>query len=162
VAAGLPDVAVPDRARLARCGSTILFHEAAAFHRNWVDQTPEKYGEDVLAHLRRGLAIPDSEYAEALAERERLREEMARAMEGLDALLLPATYVVAPRLEDAAETRDQLSGLTRPFNVTGQPVICLPAPVRPGELPVGVQVVGHPDREAELVEVARAFEGAWR
>src|SRR5207248_633830 len=107
------------------------------------------------------LAISDADYAAALAERERLRDEMARATDGVDALVLPATFIVAPLVEDAPESRDQLSGLTRPFNVTGQPVICLPAPVGPGELPVGIQVAGHPGGEAELVELARALEAAW-
>ena len=159
--AGIPEIDLGDRLRFTRCGSTILFHEAAAFHRRWFTEMPEKYGADLRAHFERGLAISNADYEAALAERERLREEMARAMEGLDALLVPATFIVAPLLEDAGESRDQLSGLTRPFNVTGQPVISLPAPVGPGELPVGIQVAGHPGREADLVQVAHALEAAW-
>src|SRR5205823_3794673 len=102
--------------------------------------------------------VGNAEYQDALAERERLQERTRRAMEGVDALLLPATAVVAP-LVDQSEVRGLLSVFTRPFNTTGQPVISLPAPS--GGLPVGVQVVGHPGREAELVEVARAFEAGW-
>jgi Asp-tRNA(Asn)/Glu-tRNA(Gln) amidotransferase A subunit family amidase len=65
---------------------------------------------------------------------------------------------VAPPISDAVDTQP-LVRFTRPFNLTGQPVFSLPAPV-PG-LPVGIQVVGHFGRDAELVRVAAALESAW-
>jgi Asp-tRNA(Asn)/Glu-tRNA(Gln) amidotransferase A subunit family amidase len=156
--AGVPEVPVPERLDLARCGLTILYAEAAAFHEQWLRTVPEKYSADVRGRLERARETTDAEYREALAERERLQEGMARAMEGLDALLLPATAIVAPLLEQE-DVRSLLDCFTRPFNTTGQPVICLPAPS--AGLPVGIQVVGHAGREAELVEVARAVEAAW-
>jgi aspartyl-tRNA(Asn)/glutamyl-tRNA(Gln) amidotransferase subunit A len=114
--------------------------EAATYHRRWVAQFPEKYGSDVLGHLRRGLEVPGVEYVEAMRDRARLEEEASRAIEGFDALLLPATAVVAPPIESSQEMREPLTRFTRPFNTTGQPVVVLPAPVR--GLPVGMQVVG--------------------
>lgn len=158
VSAGLPEVEVPDRRELARCGLTILDAEAAAFHKHWLATVPEKYGADVRDRLARAAEVTTDEYQAALADRERLRERMARAMEGLDALLLPATAIVAPLVEQS-DVRSLLDYFTRPFNTTGQPVIALPAPT--DGLPVGMQVVGHTGRDAELVEVARAFEAAW-
>jgi amidase len=70
-----------------------------------------------------------------------------RAMEGIDALLLPATAIVAPAVDSGNEVREPLSRFTRPFNTTGQPVVTIPAPVR-GELPVGMQVVGRTNADA--------------
>ncbi len=156
--AGLPEVEMPDRRELGRCGLTILYAEAAAFHRRWLDTVPEKYGTDVRARLARASEVTPAEYQEALVDRERLKEQMARAMEGLDAILVPATAIVAPLVEHS-DVRNLLDVFTRPFNTTGQPVVTLPAPS--DGLPVGVQVVGHPGREADLVEGARAFESAW-
>lgn len=156
--AGLRDVDVPDRRSLARLALTILDFEAASFHRRWLDSVPEKYGADVRDRLREAAQVTDEEYQEALAQREPRRQEMAQAMDGWDALLLPATAVVAPLVEQS-EVRGALSMFTRPFNLTGQPVITLPAPA--DGLPVGMQVVGHAGREADLVEVARALESAW-
>lgn len=156
--AGLPEVEMPDRARLARAGLTILYAEAAAFHRQWLDTVPEKYGNDVRDRLARAAQTSDAEYAEALVERERLRDEMARAMEGLDALMLPATAIVAPKVEHS-DVRNLLDLFTRPFNTTGQPVVSLPAPT--DGLPVGIQLAGHPGRDRDLIEVARAYETAW-
>jgi aspartyl-tRNA(Asn)/glutamyl-tRNA(Gln) amidotransferase subunit A len=156
---GLASIRLPDRDRMVRTGLTILNVEAAAFHRYWVETCPEKYGEDVLQLLRGGLLISRETYVEALLEQARLRVEAEQAMEGVDGLLVPATRVVPPQIGEAYERFD-LTCYTRPFNTTGQPVITLPAPA--GGLPVGVQVVGHFGREAELVEVALALEGAWR
>jgi aspartyl-tRNA(Asn)/glutamyl-tRNA(Gln) amidotransferase subunit A len=140
VSQGLPEVEFLDRDELFRPGLTILVVEAAAFHRRWVAESPEKYGSDVLGHLRRGIEVPGVEYVEAMRERARLTEAASRAMEGFDALLLPATAVVAPPIETSQEMREPLTRFTRPFNTTGQPVVVLPAPVR--GLPVGMQVVG--------------------
>ncbi len=158
VSAGLPTVALPDRRRFVDAGVTILLFEAASFHRGWVEKWPEKYAPDVLAHLRRGLTVPAGDYEAALEDMDRLRAETAAAMNGLDAVLLPASRIVAP-LTTEPDVRDKLSGLTRPFNVTGQPVVVLPA-AREG-LPVGIQVVGHHGQDAALLKVAAALEAAW-
>ena len=157
--AGLAEVELPDRARLARAGLTILYAEAAAFHRRWLDTVPDKYSNEVRDRLSRAAQTTDAEYAEALAERDRLKEEMERALEGLDAVMLPATAIVAPKVEQS-DVRNLLDLFTRPFNTTGQPVVALPAPT--AGLPVGIQLAGHPGRETDLIEVARAYEAAWK
>jgi amidase len=83
---------------------------------------------------------------------------VALAMHGFDAILLPATAGVAPPISDVVDTQP-LVRFTRPFNLTGQPVFSLPAPV--AGLPVGIQVVGQFGRDAELVGVAATLESAW-
>jgi aspartyl-tRNA(Asn)/glutamyl-tRNA(Gln) amidotransferase subunit A len=160
VAANLPRVTFPDRATLLRTGLTILNVEASSLHRHWVEEHPGKYGGDVLELLRTGLEIPRATYVAALLEQSRLRLELERALEGWDAVLAPATRVVPPRLGEPYE-RSDVTCYTRPFNTTGHPVIVLPAPAEDDGLPVGIQVVGHFGREAELVEVALALEAAW-
>jgi len=141
VSRGLPEIDFVDRDRLFRAGLTILLVEAATYHRRWVAECPEKYGADVLAHLKRGLTIPAVDYVEAVRERSRLVAEAERALDGIDALLLPATAIVAPLIAAGDEVREPLTRFTRPFNTTGQPVVTLPAPVT--GLPVGMQVVGR-------------------
>jgi aspartyl-tRNA(Asn)/glutamyl-tRNA(Gln) amidotransferase subunit A len=55
--------------------------------------------------------------------------------------------------------RPLLTRFTRPFNVTGQPVVALPAPV--DGLPVGIQVIGRYGEDALVVEVAAWLERSW-
>jgi Asp-tRNA(Asn)/Glu-tRNA(Gln) amidotransferase A subunit family amidase len=158
VSAGLPEVQFVEREPLFRLGLSILLVEAAAYHRRWVSEFPEKYGADVLHHLQRGLAILAVDFADAQLELARLREEALRAMDGIDALVLPATAIVAPPVEAGNEVREPLARFTRPFNATGQPVVALPAPVT--GLPVGIQVAGRDN--AGTLRAAMWLEREWR
>jgi aspartyl-tRNA(Asn)/glutamyl-tRNA(Gln) amidotransferase subunit A len=157
VSAGLPEVEFVDRDLLFRNGLTILLVEAATYHRRWATEFPDKYGADVLGHIRRGLGVLAVDFEQAVREHPVLREGADRAMEGIDALLLPATAIVAPPVGAGDEVREPLARFTRPFNTTGQPVVTLPAPVR--GLPVGMQVVGRTN--AETLRAALWLEREW-
>ena len=140
VTSGLPEIDFPERARLADPALTILYVEAAAYHRERFERYPEKFGNDIQGHIPRGLAISAVEYVEAIRACVPLRTETEQAMAGFDAVLVPCTPIVAPHIGDP-DVREPLTRFTRPFNTTGQPVFAVPAPVE--GLPVGIQVVGH-------------------
>ena len=158
VSDGLPEVEFVDRDLLFRNGLTILLVEAATYHRRWAGEFPDKYGADVLGHIRRGLGVLAVDFEEALRRRPGLRAAADRAMDGIDAMLLPATAIVAPPVGAGDEVREPLARFTRPFNTTGQPVVALPAPVR--GLPVGIQVVGRTN--AETLRAALWLEREWQ
>ena len=157
VSKGMPEIAFVEHAPLFRVGLTILQAEAAAYHRRWATECPEKYGADVLKHIQHGLAIPAVDYVDAIRERPRLQEMAHRAMEEIDALILPATAIVAPAVDAGIEVREPLARFTRPFNTTHQPVAVLPAPV--AGLPVGIQVVGRTN--AGALRAALWLEREW-
>jgi len=158
VSKGLPEVEFIKREPLYTISLTVLQVEASAYHRQWAAQWPEKYGADVLGHIRRGLEILGVDYAEALAALRELRGEAMRAMEGIDALVLPASAIVAPAISASTEVREPITRYTRPFNATGQPVVSLPAPVR--GMPVGIQVVGRTNSGA--IGAAAWLEQQWK
>jgi aspartyl-tRNA(Asn)/glutamyl-tRNA(Gln) amidotransferase subunit A len=158
VSRGWPEIEFLARESLFQCGLTILLVEAATFHRRWAAEVPEKYGADVLAHIKRGLGIVGVDFVEAVRQRSILQAHAMRAMEGIDALLLPATAIVAPPVEAGNEVREPLARFTRPFNTTGQPVAVLPAPVE--GLPVGIQVAGRTN--AGTLRAAAWLEREWR
>jgi len=158
VSAGLPEVEFIKREPLYKFSLTVLQVEASAYHRRWVAESPEKYGADVLGHLRRGLEILAVDYLEALAALRELRAEATRAMDGIDALVLPASAIVAPSISASIEVREPITRYTRPFNATGQPVVTLPAPVR--GMPVGIQVVGRTNSGA--MGAAAWLEQEWK
>jgi Asp-tRNA(Asn)/Glu-tRNA(Gln) amidotransferase A subunit family amidase len=160
VSAGMPEVDFVDRDQLFRAGLTILLVQAATYHRQWVEQFPEKYGPDVLAHLKRGLTILGVDLVQAMRDQPRLVAAAEDAMDGIDALLLPATALVAPLVGAGDEVREPLARFTRPFNTTGQPVVALPAPVPRGGLPVGMQVVGRTN--ADTLRAALWLEREWQ
>jgi aspartyl-tRNA(Asn)/glutamyl-tRNA(Gln) amidotransferase subunit A len=158
VSAGLPEVEFVSREPLYTFSLTVLQVEASAYHRRWAAKWPDKYGADVLGHIRRGMEILAVDYAEALAALHRLRAEAVRAMEGIDALVLPSTAIVAPAISASTEVREPITRYTRPFNATGQPVVSLPAPVR--GMPVGIQVVGRTNSGA--IGAAAWLEQQWK
>ena len=158
VSAGLPEVEFINREPLYRFSLTVLQVEASAYHRRWVAESPEKYGADVLGHLRRGLGILAVDYAEALTALRELRADAVRAMDGIDALVLPASAIVAPSISASIEVREPITRYTRPFNATGQPVVTIPAPVR--GMPVGIQVVGRTNSGA--LAAAAWLEEQWK
>lgn len=159
VAATLPEIDFPTWADLGAPGVVILEAEALALHRKWVESTPESYGADVLANLKKGYDRSAIDYLDALEEQQNLRREVAQAMEGWDAILVLATARVAPKIAESDGVRPLLTRYTRPFNVTGQPIVTIPAPT--GGLPVGIQVVGAWGADALVARVAAALEDAW-
>jgi Asp-tRNA(Asn)/Glu-tRNA(Gln) amidotransferase A subunit family amidase len=159
VSSGVPEIDFPDRDRLFEVGLTILLFEAAAYHRRWATDTPEKYGADVLRLIRRGFEIRKADYEAAMLERDMLESAAMEQMAEVDALVLPATAVVAPPEHHGPEVREQLSRFTRPFNTTHQPVAVLSAPVRDG-LPVGIQVAGKTN--SETLRAAAWLEKEWQ
>jgi amidase len=91
---------------------------------------------------------------------------------GFDLLLTPTTAVPAAALgtfddgseEVLAPLGNPYIAFTRPFNVTGQPAISLPAGRTIEGLPIGVQLVGDHGREDVLLAIAAQLERArpWR
>ena len=160
VAGALPRVSFPEHQALIDTGAAILDVEAAALHRRWLASSADQYGADVRERLMQALNVPRGDMVAALGSQALLRVDVEAALADLDALLLPTTRIVAPRIGEPYNRLD-LSGFTRPFNTTGHPVVALPAPVPEGALPVGIQVIGHFGHERELIEVAAALEAAW-
>jgi len=160
VAHNLRPIDFPGWKGLGEPGSVILYAEAAQLHRERVGSHPEKFGKDVLANLQRGLEVTAADYLQALEDRERLSDQVEEALAGVDAILVPATPRVAPRIDDSEGVRPVVTRFTRPFNVTGQPVVTIPAPV--AGLPVGIQVVGRFGEDALVAEVAAWLEETWK
>jgi aspartyl-tRNA(Asn)/glutamyl-tRNA(Gln) amidotransferase subunit A len=159
VSAGHPEVSLPDRNAMSQTCTTISMYEASNYHRNWLAKHPDRYGDaDVRDRLIKGLEIPAADYERALAQRGHVLTSVVAAMDGFDAIIAPATAMVAPTVP-AGDVREPLTRFTRPFSTTGQPVVTVP--VRGTGLPVGIQVVGRPGEDKHLLEVALALESLW-
>jgi Asp-tRNA(Asn)/Glu-tRNA(Gln) amidotransferase A subunit family amidase len=158
-AGGLPRISFPPLAELRSAGATILRFEAAAVHREWLARDPEKYGADVRELLLAAQDVSQEQYTAALELAARLRAAVEEALGSWDAIVAPATRIVAPVLGGRYDRAD-FTDYTRPFSTTGHPVITLPLPGN--GLPSGAQVVGGLGREADLIQVAAVLEAQWR
>src|SRR4029077_5317931 len=89
VTEGLPEIDFPERPRVGEPALTILYAEAAAFHRERFERFPVRSGTDIQGHIPRGLAMSAVDYIAARRACDKLRAEVERAMEGWDAVLVP-------------------------------------------------------------------------
>lgn len=157
-AGDLPRIDFPALKELEDVFQPILFAEASSYHLEWLRERPDEYGPDVRKTLELGFKVTGAGYLWACRQRDRLRADVERAIGSHDALLIPNTAIVAPPVRQP-HVREKLLRFTRPFSLSGHPVVTLPLPVR--GLPVGVQVVGHHGRDADLLRVAAALEARW-
>jgi aspartyl-tRNA(Asn)/glutamyl-tRNA(Gln) amidotransferase subunit A len=96
----------------------------------------------------------------AIQERARIEQDHAAAFLAADVLVLPTVPVTAPRI-DADEMASTLRcvAYTGAANLTGMPVVALPAGVA-GGLPVSVQICAPLGADALALRVATALEEA--
>lgn len=164
-------VTLPDFTALYRAAEVMVKCEAAAMHRPWMEKTPELYANQVRTRMEAGFFIPATQYIDALRLRAHfVTEFLSTAMDGVDAVLLPAIPFPLPTIEETdTETKGGpavlkmvagFTGLTRPFNTLGIPALSVPCGFDPNGAPIGLQLVGRPFDEAMLYRIGHAYQGA--
>ena len=139
----------------------VFSREAAGVHEPLWREHADSYGEDVGYKVQRALTVTDEAVTAATVARERLREQVAEAMEGLDLLVTPTLAMVAPPtgIGDLA-LRERMIQFTYPWNATGAPAIALPCGAAEDGLPASVQLIGRPGADALVLAAARSLERA--
>jgi aspartyl-tRNA(Asn)/glutamyl-tRNA(Gln) amidotransferase subunit A len=155
-------VEFPEGHAAALANGNMVTSDAAAFHRQRLEENPQGFGSDVLQRLQMGAARTSSEYSLLRREQSRLRRLYERFFDDFDILITPTTPVVAPPIEgqDAIEQARLLTRFTAPFNLTGLPALSLPCGFSADSLPVGMQVIARPWAEAAILRAAHAYEQA--
>ena len=164
-------VTLPDFTALYRAAEVMVKCEAAAMHRPWMEKTPELYANQVRTRMEAGFFIPATQYIDALRLRAHfVKEFLSTAMDGVDAVLLPAIPFPLPTIEETdTETKGGpavlkmvagFTGLTRPFNTLGIPALSVPCGFDTNGAPIGMQLVGRPFDEAMLYRIGHAYQGA--
>lgn len=164
-------VTLPDFTALYRAAEVMVKCEAAAMHRPWMEKTPELYANQVRTRMEAGFFIPATQYIDALRLRAHfVKEFLSTAMDGVDAVLLPAIPFPLPTIEETdTETKGGpavlkmvagFTGLTRPFNTLGIPALSVPCGFDVNGAPIGMQLVGRPFDEAMLYRIGYAYQGA--
>jgi aspartyl-tRNA(Asn)/glutamyl-tRNA(Gln) amidotransferase subunit A len=160
------NVAVAQAERTPDVYLHIVLPEAASYHAPLLDRHAGKYSPGVRLRLEMGRYILAEDYLRAMHLRTALREAVDRALDGLDALMLPALAIGAPPLGAASVTvglrtepvRATMLRLTQLFNVTGHPAIAIPCGRGRDGLPRAVQLVGHRGGTEQLLGAAATVE----
>ena len=115
-----------------------------------------------------GALQPVAAVRDAEAVAARFVAEVADALAGHDLLLAPATPMPAPRIDattividgQTLSARADLGLHTQPLSLAGVPILSVPLAQAEGVLPIGVQLIAAPGREALLFETAAALVAA--
>lgn len=124
-----------------------------------------RLGADVAQRLALAAQTTPAERALAEAVRARFSAEVDRALDGVDALLLPTLPSLPPTLAQVAAGQPVvgLSALVRPFNLSGHPALSYPVavPGRP-DLKAGLQLIGRRGDDERVCALALHLEQALR
>ncbi len=134
----------------------------------YFDSRAEGFGAEVKRRIILGTYVLssgyyDAYYIRAQKVRSLIRDDFTRVFEKVDALISPVTPTPAfKRGEKTGNIIDMyLCDLyTIGVNLAGLPGISIPAGFSQAGLPVGLQLIGKPLAEAELLQTARIFERA--
>jgi aspartyl-tRNA(Asn)/glutamyl-tRNA(Gln) amidotransferase subunit A len=159
--ATVEDVTVSPLQDWHACGSLISIVERAAAYEEWARTRPGDFSERVQRRLHLGALVSGVDYVQAVRRRRELRAELQAAMRNLDVVITAGAPSEAPEM-DAVPRWDMFANpnFTMPFNVTGYPALCVCSGFGSGGLPVSLQIVGKPFRDAMVLRVGDAFEKA--
>jgi aspartyl-tRNA(Asn)/glutamyl-tRNA(Gln) amidotransferase subunit A len=148
----------------------IAFAEALHFHRaaGYYPARKQEYSEELQRRLEAGADVRAADYLRAFDAQKIVRADFEAAFERVDAILAPAAPITAPRIGESSvkiageedTVRSALIRSNRPANFTGLPAISLPCGLSADGLPIGLQIIGRAFGEAELLQIAHAFEQA--
>jgi aspartyl-tRNA(Asn)/glutamyl-tRNA(Gln) amidotransferase subunit A len=166
--ATITEVALPHATDMPAIYLHLVFGDAAEYHARTLDSRPEDYTPNVRLRLEMARYVLAEDYIRALRGKAIIAHEIDRALDGIDALVLPSLSIPAPPIgattmpvkggPDAVRTL--MLRCTQPFNLSGHPALSLPSGTTPAGLPVGLQLAGHKGKTPALVQAALAVERA--
>ncbi|MCO5978717.1 amidase [Ideonella oryzae] len=152
--AGIPleDAALPPLlAALFEAQKTIMAWEATRSLAPELAAHRDRMGAALVQLLEHGQTVTQTAYDDAQALARQGRSWLAGRLQGADALLVPAAPGEAPL--GLAATGDP--AFSRVWNLLGNPCVNVPGLFGPNHMPIGLQLVGHPQRERDLLAVAK-------
>jgi aspartyl-tRNA(Asn)/glutamyl-tRNA(Gln) amidotransferase subunit A len=125
----------------------------------------EGFGAEVKRRIILGTYVLSSGYYDAYylrAQKVRtlIRQDFLDAYREVDALLTPPSPVPAFKIGEKSDPLAMylLDIYTLGVNLAGLPGVSIPCGFTQGDLPIGLQIIGQPFQEANLLAIAQAYE----
>ena len=158
-------VELPEAARARAAAFIITASEGANLHLSDLRARAVDFDPMTRDRFLAGALVPAAWVIQAQRFRAWFRAQVLALFREVDILLAPATPCEAPPIgQETIEIDDTpvpagpfLGVYTQPLSFIGLPVVA--APLRPqGGLPIGVQIIAAPWREADVLRVAASLE----
>ncbi|MBC8748392.1 amidase [Paraburkholderia podalyriae] len=119
-----------------------------------------KLGADIEARLRAAAATSAADLDAAERVRRAFTDEVDRALDRVDVLVLPTMPSLPITLEAARAGTSVIgmSSLIRPFNLSGHPALSLPVPIEHSTLKAGLQIIGRKHDDEMVCALAAHIE----
>jgi len=165
--AELVDVTIPMTEHIMSTEWAIMMPEATAYHMDYLRDSPEKYTDETRTLLEIGAAQLATDYVNAVRLRTLIQAAWKEMFSSIDVLLAPTLAVGATlrsdpfvRWEDGTieGATPAYVRLSAPANITGLPSLSIPAAFSADGLPLGVQIIGKPFAEPEILQCGYALE----
>lgn len=163
----LVEVDIPMNEHLLPTEWAILLPEAAACYKDYLQNSPEKFTDDVRTLLEVGATALATDYISAQRLRTLVQAAWRRVFSTVDVILTPTVAAPASLRTDPFITwpdgtveaaNAAYARLSAPANVTGLPALSMPMAFSAIGLPLGVQIIGPPLAEPAILRVGRALE----
>lgn len=135
---------------------TVMAAEAAATHESIFAEHRDSYAPHIRALVDEGLSIPVTRYVRALQERSQYFRTFWESLEGRGpqrVIVTPAAIGPAP---DTSTTGNP--SLNAPWSYLGFPAVTFPIALTADGLPMGLQFVGPPLGDRDLLRTALGCE----
>lgn len=158
-------VDVPEAARARAAAYVITASEGADLHLADLKSRAADFDPMTRDRFLAGALIPAAWVQRAQGFRRWYREQVSALFRQVDILLAPATPCTAPKIgQETIEidgvtvpSRPYIGIYTQPLSFIGLPIVAAPLRFQ-GQLPIAVQIIAAPWREADALRVARALE----
>ncbi len=133
--------------------------EACAVHRDRLRRRSADIDPNVRVRIERGCAVSPADYDDMLRERARLVRAMDARLDGLDALVMPTTSIVAPTIaevEDPKVFSARNMAVLRNTNIVNFFDLCAITLPLPAALPVGLMLIARNGQDRRLLCIAAA------
>ncbi len=167
--AEVQEVSIPLMPDSAAVSTAIIYPDAAAVHRQGIEEHLSDYDHNIRVRLLAGSILPAQAHQKAQRLRHLLRQQVLEALERVDVLVMPTAPTgatplpTAPGVASKEEFLEMLGGrrsYTAPFNLASVPAISINCGFTSESLPVGLQIAGRPFEESTVFRAARAYEQA--
>ncbi|CAN5452271.1 amidase [soil metagenome] len=165
--AELVEVTIPMAEHIIAAEWAIMMPEASAYHQDCLRDSPEKFTDEVRTLLETGAAVLATDYVNALRLRTLMQAAWKEMYSTIDVVLAPTLVAAAALRSDPFITwpdgtvEPATAAYVRysaPANLTGLPSLSVPAGFTAEGLPLGVQIIGKPFAEPEILQVGYALE----
>jgi amidase len=132
-----------------------------------LNQHRDKLKPDVIWNIEKGLGLKSEEIGKALLRRARLYSEVVAFFQTYDAMILPAAPILPRDVKErwprqingiALDNYVEWLKLAALITMTSCPSLALPAGFSADGRPIGIQLVGKPRGEADLLSAGLAIE----